>query len=64
MVRKRRALRVGDRVTVPWGANEDVPGRVIEVWGDPAEHVRVELHFEGDDPEVLLMRGEDITRAP
>ena len=51
-------LRVGATVRVPWGLESDVKGKVIEVWGDPPVHVRVQLLLEGDDdsePVVLLL---------
>jgi hypothetical protein len=45
-------------VYVPWGIGR-VPARVLEVWGDPPAHVRVQLELEGadtdDEPFVLLL---------
>lgn len=53
---EHRHVRVGDLVLVPWGLEEPVRGRVVEVWGDPPSHVRVQLLVddEGDHPVVLL----------
>jgi hypothetical protein len=53
---EHRHVRVGDLVLVPWGLEEPVQGRVVEVWGDPPAHVRVQLLVddEGDQPVVLL----------
>ncbi len=51
-------LRVGATVRVPWGLDADVKAKVIEVWGDPPVHVRVQLLFDDDDdcePVVLLL---------
>lgn len=63
MVGSSNNLEVGDRVTVPWGVDE-VTGRVVEVWGDPPAHVRVELDLgEGEEPEVLLLNPNVVHRA-
>lgn len=51
-------LRVGATVRVPWGLEADVKGKIVEVWGDPPAHVRVQLLFDGDEdsePVVLLL---------
>lgn len=53
------ALKVGDKVRVPWGLGDSVEGEVLEVWGDAAAHIRVALQFEGDDAPVILL----LTRA-
>jgi primosomal protein N' len=63
LVEHRKPLRVGDRVVVPWGVDQ-VKGRVVEVWGDPATHVRVELDMgEGEEPEILLLNPNVVRRA-
>ena len=52
------SLKPGDRVVVPWGLEAEVSGTVIEVWGDPPAHVRVQLDLhsdETDDPAVVLL---------
>lgn len=56
MTDEHRHVRVGDLVLVPWGLEEPVQGRVVEVWGDPPFHVRVQLLVddEGEHPVVLL----------
>lgn len=59
-------LRVGATVRVPWGLEADVKGKIIEVWGDPPAHVRVQLLLEGDDdsePVVLLLSPSDLEAA-
>lgn len=49
-------FHIGDRVRVPWGADQ-VEGDIVEVWGDPPAHLRVALELEEDEsPEVLLLR--------
>jgi hypothetical protein len=53
---EHRHVRVGDLVLVPWGLEEPVRGRVVEIWGDPPTHVRVQLLIDEDNerPVVLL----------
>jgi hypothetical protein len=53
---EHRHLRVGDLVWVPWGLEDPVQGRVVEVWGDPPSQVRVQLFVDDEDdhPVVLL----------
>lgn len=63
MVSEARTLRVGDRVVVPWGLEEEVSGRVIEIWGDPPAHVRVELDLDDNEPEVLLLNPSVVKRV-
>jgi len=52
-------LKVGDSVLVPWGLGEPVEATVLEVWGDPPRHVRVQLRpsdgDETDEPTVILV---------
>lgn len=63
MVGPSKILKVGDRATVPWGP-EELDGRVVAVWGEPATHVRVELDLgEGEEPEVLLLNPGIVRRA-
>lgn len=51
------SLKVGQIVLVPWGLEEPVKARVVEVWD--AAHVRVELLLADEDkeaePVVLLL---------
>lgn len=59
-------LRVGTKVRVPWGLDREVPGTVVEVWGDPPTHVRVELHLDVDEdtePVVILLSPSALTAA-
>ena len=62
-----KQLIVGSTVRVPWGLEADVEGMVVEVWGDPPAHVRVQLHLpEADDdadPVVLLLAPSALTAA-
>jgi len=60
-----RGLRVGDRVEVPWGLDRDVPGTVVEVWGDPPTQVRVrlELELEEDDEPIVLLLSPSMVAA-
>jgi hypothetical protein len=47
---------VGQKVRVPWGRAPDVDGEVVEVWGRPAQHVRVKLALdEGTEPIIILL---------
>ncbi len=50
---------------VAWGLDRDVQGQIIELWGDPPAHGRVQLHFEEDDadaePVVLLLTPSGVT---
>ncbi|HWH32641.1 MAG TPA: hypothetical protein VNU01_08215 [Egibacteraceae bacterium] len=57
-------LRVGATVRVPWGIEGDVKGKILEIWGEPPAHVRVELLLEGDDePLVLLLAASTLSAA-
>ncbi len=53
---EHRHVKVGDFVLVPWGREEPVRARVVEVWGDPPSQVRVQLLVdeEGERPVLLL----------
>lgn len=50
---------------MPWGLNRDVEGTVVEVWGDPPSHVRVELHLDDEESEsvVLLLAPSAVAAA-
>jgi hypothetical protein len=64
VIKSAKRLAVGAAVRVPWGLEEDVDGTVVEVWGDPPAHVRVELHLPLDDdaePVVLLLAPSAVT---
>lgn len=61
-----RQLRVGDRVKVPWGLEREVDGEIVEVWGDPPLHVRVQLELAEDDGAergTLLLAPSVLTAA-
>lgn len=61
-----KQLTVGSTVRVPWGLEDDVEGTVVEVWGDPPVHVRVQLNLPDDDdsePVVLLLSPSVLTAA-
>jgi hypothetical protein len=57
---QRRHLKVGDVVHVPWGLEEPVPARVIEIWGDPPSQVRVQLLLDGEDERPVLLLPEEL----
>ncbi len=60
------SLKVGDIVSVPWGLEEPVHAKIIEVWGDPPLHVRVQLlsgDSENEPPVVLLLSPSVLTAA-
>lgn len=64
MVNKSDTFHVGDRVSVPWGLGDRVYGTVVEVWGDPAAHMRVALELEDDQaPEVVLLNPSLVKRV-
>lgn len=53
-----KPLKLGSRVTVPWGFGEPRRGVVVEVWGDPGSptHVRVQLDaVDPDDDELAVL---------
>jgi hypothetical protein len=61
-----KQLRVGGTVRIPWGLEADVEGKIIEVWGDPPVHVRVQLLLDSDDdsePVILLLSPEALEAA-
>lgn len=61
VTRTHSGLKVGDRVLVPWGV-EQLEAEIIEIWGEPAAHVRVALQIEdGDEPEYLLLNPSVLT---
>lgn len=57
------ALKVGNKVRVPWGLHAWVNGEVIEVWGDPADHIRVSLQFDSEEEPVLLLLTRSMVEA-
>jgi hypothetical protein len=48
-------VKVGDIVLVPWGLEEPVRARILEIWGNPPSHVRVQLLSEADDERPILL---------
>lgn len=62
---QRQKLKRGARVQVPWGFDTR-NGRIVEVWGDPPTHVRVDVELAGPDhPEdiVRVLLGADIVEV-
>jgi hypothetical protein len=57
---RRRHVKVGDVVLVPWGLEEPVHARVVEVWGDPPSQVRVQLLLDEEDERPVLLVPEEI----
>lgn len=53
-------VKVGDLVLVPWGLEEPVRGRVVEIWGDPPSHVRVQLLIDEDDERPIVLLPESL----
>ena len=60
MTQQRRHVKVGDVVRVPWGLEEPVPARVIEIWGDPPSQVRVQLLLDEEDEQPVLLLPEEL----
>lgn len=56
-------LRVGAAVRVPWGLDREVEGKIVEVWGDPPQHVRVEMFLDGDDEPVIVLLAPSMLTA-
>jgi hypothetical protein len=59
-------FKPGDRVVVPWGLDGNVLGTVVEVWGDPPAHIRVELDSSGeasDEPVIVLLAPSTVAAA-
>lgn len=59
-------FNVGDIVSVPWGLEEPRRAKIIEIWGDPPAHVRVQLlddQPEDEGPVVLLLSPSVLTAA-
>lgn len=53
-----QTLKIGSRVRVPWGIDRSVDAEILEVWGEPATHVRVRLFLDDDDevgPIIILL---------
>lgn len=57
------ALTVGARVRIPWGLQDSVVGEVVEVWGDPAAHIRVALQLDADDERVIVLLTQSTVEA-
>ena len=60
-----KCVHVGAKVRVPWGLDGPLDGEIIEVWGDPPVHVRVQLVLDGEDsdPVVILLSPKDLEAA-
>lgn len=60
-------VKVGDIVFVPWGLGDPVKATVLEVWGDPPIHVRVQLQpedvDESDEPTIILISPKVLSAA-
>lgn len=53
---KDPVFHIGDRVRVPWGADQ-VEGEIVEVWGTRPLTYASRWELEEDEaPEVLLLR--------
>ena len=60
MTSEHRQVRVGDLVLIPWGLQEPVRARVVEVWGDPPSQVRVQLLADDDEDQPVILVPESI----
>lgn len=60
---EHRHVRVGDLVLVPWGLEDPIPGRVVEVWGDPPSQVRVQLLVDDEGEQPVILLPESILRS-
>lgn len=56
-------FKVGNKVLIPWGPVEEIPGTIVEVWGDPATHVRVAFEFDGE-LQILLLSPDIVRKQP
>lgn len=59
-------LQGGTKVRAPWGLEGPVEGEVVEVWGDPPAHVRVQLRldsYDDSEPIVILLSPKDLEAA-
>ena len=63
MVTKNKPMKVGDRVRVPWGLDESLPGEIVEVWGKPPVHVRVQVELGDGESETLLLNPDVVEPA-
>jgi hypothetical protein len=45
---------------VPWGLEDPVQGRVVEVWGDPPSQVRVQLFVDDEDEQPVVLLPESL----
>lgn len=52
---EQQKIKVGDIVLVPWGLEEPLHAQVLEIWGDPPSHVRVELLLDAEDERPILL---------
>ena len=50
---------------MPWGIDRVVAGTVVDVWGDPPEHVQVQLEFDDPNPDgpVVLLLAPSMVQA-
>jgi hypothetical protein len=55
VVTREQNVKVGDIVLVPWGLEEPVHARVLEIWGSPPSHVRVQLLLDAEDEQLILL---------
>lgn len=60
-------IKVGDTVLVPWGLGDPVKAKVVELWGDPPTHVRVQLEpedaDESEEPTIILISPNQLSAA-
>lgn len=56
-------FHIGQTVRIPWGVADEVEGTVVEVWGDPVQHVRVAVRLDDEEQAVLLLAPSSLTAA-
>jgi hypothetical protein len=55
VVTREQSVKAGDIVLVPWGLEEPVHARVLELWGNPPSQVRVQLLLGTEDEQLILL---------
>jgi hypothetical protein len=55
VVPREQNVKVGDIVLVPWGLEEPVRARDLEIWGSPPSHVQVQLLLGAEDEQLILL---------
>lgn len=59
--RRKKAIRIGSKVMVPWGQRE-IPAKVIDVYGDPPEYVSILFYVEDGAEAIVIPADLDMIR--